>query len=204
MAPCAFGRVGVAHQALGAGAPSRQRASRPCGDDPSRGASLRSAGSEPSSIALGPAAKEPLLRARRFARLRRRRRLGGASRPRRGAGSLQPHLWWRGFRRDGWRALQPPPLSPGIGRTIPFNPGEPLAGDRGRVKPSPVDRRRRRGATRRPLSRAWRAGLMRARTPALCRRRLPPSRGQGTLTVARGMLCPGSCAPVPLQRRCNN
>ena len=69
--------------------PSRQMASRPDGNDPSRigYAPLRRV--ESLAIALGPAALR-LLRARRCARLRRRQGLAGASRPRQGAGSLRP------------------------------------------------------------------------------------------------------------------
>jgi len=80
--------------------PSHPRASRPGRVTiPRVVASLRGADGEPASVALdpGPAA---LLRARRFARLRPRRRLVGASRPRKGAGSLPPVFPSRGLRHE--------------------------------------------------------------------------------------------------------
>jgi len=62
--------------------PSHPRASRPVRVTiPRVVASLRAADGEPASIALGPG-PAALLRARAFGRLRRRRRLVGASRPR--------------------------------------------------------------------------------------------------------------------------
>ena len=87
-------------QALPAALTEPPRASRPVRVTILRVvASLGAANSEPASdrARSRPAA---LLRARTFGRLRRRRRLIGASRPRKGAGSLQPVFPSRGLRHD--------------------------------------------------------------------------------------------------------